>query len=193
MIDTKLYQTSSNDFINIVRTAVENRYCITMGCTTCISHEYRTMLMEMGETTEESIIKLTKALSGIDPQELRFVSEWRDALRIAYFDLPFYVRSGILESWIKVLDRSIDFTDYVTYYIIRYSSNENDEWKNWIKSSIELAKKEEHESLTESLIWCISRKINDYPEFFEYCKEYAANSKKVKVALRKACGFDLSK
>ena len=69
----------------------------------------------------------------------------------------------------------------------------NDEWKNWIKSSIELAKKEEHESLTESLIWCISRKINDYPEFFEYCKEYAANSKKVKVALRKACGFDLSK
>lgn len=185
------FNQSENEFIKIVQTAVEKRYCITMGCTTCISHEYRTMLMEMGETKEESILKLTKALSDIDPQELRFVPEWRNAIRIAYFDLPFYVRPGILESWIKVLDRSIDFTDYVTYYIIRYSSDENDEWKNWIKTSIEIAIIKEHESLAESLLWCIANKINDYPDFFEYCKEVAVNSKKVRTALRKSCGYEL--
>ena len=185
-----LLEQSKNDFINIVQTAVEKKYCITMGCTTCISHEYRTMLKNIGDTTEESIVKLTKALSDIDPQELRFVPEWRDALRIAYFDLPFIVRPEILDDWIKVLDRSIDFTDYVTYYIIRYTSNKNDEWKNWIKSSIKLAKNKEHESLTESLLWCISNKINDYPDFFDYCIEYATNSKKVRTALRKSCGYE---
>jgi len=182
---------SKNQFINIVQTAVVNRYCMKLYCTTCISNEYRTMLKTVGKTSEESINILTKALSEIDPNELIVIPNWSDALLIAYYDLPFIVRPLILDSWITISDQSITFTDYVTYYIVRHFPKESDVWKNWISASIKLANDNEFlsESLTESLLWCISNKIDEYPNFTKYCKTVAGHSKKVKTALRKSCSI----
>ena len=91
----------------------------------------------------------------------------------------------IMVNWLDIMDESIIFTDYVTYYIVRGLSKDSQLWIDWIDKGIVIAQNTKHESFIESLVWTISDRINDYSEFQKYCIKFADDSKKLIEAIPK--------
>ena len=180
----------NNEFIKAVKEACNKGYCIKMFCTTCGSREFRQMLQDIDKNNNDNK-GLENALARIHPQELTLLKNWDDALRIALYDISYSHLEGILFNWLNIMDQSIRFTDYVTYYIVKNLSKDNQLWIAWVNKGIVIAQNTEHESFIESLVWTISDRMNDYSEFQKYCIKFADDSKKLQIALRKSCGIDL--
>jgi hypothetical protein len=180
----------NNEFIKAVKEACNKGYCIKMFCTTCGCREFRQMLQDIDKNSLTNE-KLANALSQIEPQELTKLKNWGDALRIALADIFNLHIAEIMVNWLDIMDESIIFTDYVTYYIVRGLSKDSQLWIDWIDKGIVIAQNTKHESFIESLVWTISDRMNDYSEFQIYCIKFANDSKKLQIALRKSCGIDL--
>ena len=179
-----------NEFIVAIEEAISKGYCMKVFCTTCGSGEFRKMLADIDKDSPVNP-KLEIALSQIKPQELIKFEDWNDALKIALYDISNLHVDEIIVNWLDIMDESIIFTDYVTYYIVRGLSNDTQLWIDWINKGIAIAQNTKNVSFSESLVWTISYKMNDYPEFQNYCISLANDSKKLKIALRKSCGIDL--
>jgi len=179
-----------NAFIEILKKANEQKWCVKQFCTTCGSRQFRDELQKLGE---ELGGPLADALSELVPRELMEIENWEDALFIAIYDLPIrgFVVEDLLKNWLSKLNENIYFADVILYKIVKLLPNTNEMRKEWIEKCIKLALEKKHFSLTESLILVLGRDGLNYAPLIEQAKEFAKTSEQMKRVLLNACNLKI--
>ncbi len=170
-----------NSFISLVKKANENNWCIRFFCTTCGAHDFRNALKDIGNPLGGGLVK---ALKEINPGQLMELNNWKDALLIAVFDLPFMVqREEVLKEWIPVSTNNLNFTDYIVFKVVGLLPRNNKTRQQWIRKCIDIAVDTRDFSLTESLILVLRDEAKKYPRLLEIANEYAKTSGQMKRVL----------
>jgi hypothetical protein len=171
-----------NRFLDIIRKANEEKWCVRPYCTTCSAQEYRSSLKELSGPLGGG---LANALEDVTPHELTSIPNWQDALLTAIIDLPISVQvEGVLKAWLLRIDpSSISFADYVIFKVVRALPKNSEVRSAWIQRCITLSLECEHISLTESLLLILKKEAFNYPEFISAAKHHAENSHQMKRVL----------
>ncbi len=171
----------TNTFIDIIRTAENNKWCTTPYCTTCSANEYRQALKNLGGG-------LAEMLSELNPSEITREHNWQDALLTAIIDLPISLQLvGILETWSEKLDEDINFTDFILFKIIRNIAKNSEIWEKWVSGCVSLALATKNFSLIESLLLVMDRKAIEQDEFIIIAKDIAKWSIQMRRVLLNSC------
>lgn len=142
--------------------------------------DFRNSLKEISENDSS---KLVEILSELNIEKFTKIQNWGDCLRLAFYDLRFpFLQTEILSNWLPILNDNIHFADWILFYFARYLSENNETRKAWISKCIEVAVKSQDESLTESLIWTLRSKIENFDGLFESIEGLKTYSPKINRA-----------
>src|SRR5712691_7481520 len=146
-----------SQFIQAIRQAIANGWCVEPFCTTCGNMEYRKALDEIQE--------LTNDLAGLDTRDLVGVRNWSKCLCIGFLTQGFRINwNTVLRSWLPKIQGNVRFADHVLFSIIRYMQIRTEAAQEWIGECIRLGIETEDPSLVESLIRVLGRNIAEYPQ-----------------------------
>jgi hypothetical protein len=108
----------NNPFLETLRQAAEQNWCIQPYCTTCGARDFRSALRAIGGTLGGP---LANALADVILDELTSLSKWDCAIEIAVRNLPLPGQAtSLLEVWLLHADENIRFFDVVLYKLARY-------------------------------------------------------------------------
>jgi len=179
----------NNSFIDLLKKANELNWCTRLYCTTCGSREYRAELGKIGGILGGGLIN---ALVNIEPKEIIKISNWDDALIIAFCELQFEEqREEVTKGWLNKLHDSLVFTDWVLLKIIKYLPNISKGKIDWINECIKIGIEYRYFSIVETLCLVLRKDIVNHSELFELSKEFANTSKQMQRVLRNVCKIEL--
>jgi hypothetical protein len=149
-----------NAFTELLAQANDRGWCVQPYCTTCGSREYRTALKEFN---------VTEALCQVDIENLASFRNWDDALRIALGEISGPTEmDSVLGAWLPQIHRNAELADIVLFYFVRrsvlFAPMGVEMVRAWTQACIVLACRERHESLVESLIYCLGPRVYDSME-----------------------------
>lgn len=178
----------ANPFLETLRRAAEQNWCVKPYCTTCGARDFRSALHAIGG---ELGGPLADALADVNVDELTSLAKWDDAIEIAVRDLPFPSQAtSLLESWLPSAEENIRFFDVVLYKLVRYLPEEHPVRAQWIAKGIAFAVQTGDFSLVESLILTLRGKAVQHEQLMRLAKQFAAESKQMKRVLRNACNIE---
>lgn len=165
----------SNQFVEIVQKASRLGWCTRLYCTTCLNHELRE---EFRKLAGEVGFELAEQLAELAPSEVVLLPNWENRIRLAFLQIALPgPQQKVLDAWANKLDREIRLADIVLFYVVRILPFGQYISSRWIDKCISLALETRDESLTESLIWTLGRKVIDNDPLSGLVKELAASSK----------------
>jgi hypothetical protein len=177
-------------FIEIIKAAEENDWCVNPFCTTCGSREFKDELRKLSEEHESGFID---ALCAADLSDLQSSSNWRDALRITLGQIDDVKdMDKVLKAWLPNLQSNIPLADFVLFYFCRggllFSTMSGEVLGAWVDTCKQLAIKTKNESLIESLIYTLPEGIKYDQELMEVIKLAAVDSGTIRRAIATATG-----
>ena len=176
---------TANHFLETLRRAKQEKWCVRLGCTTCGSTDFRSTLHKIGAGP------LADALANMNLDELVSLPDWDDALLIAMVDLPLPGQIEYpLEFWLPRAEENIRFFDVVLYRLVRHLSKDSRVRALWITKGIALSVQSMDFSLVESLLLTLRDEAVQHAELVRVGKLYAAQSKQMRRVLRNACSID---
>ena len=176
-----------NEFIELIKKAIANKWCIEPECTTCGSMEFRQQLKVMAGQDGE---KLTEILAAMNIEELTSCHGWDRCIRQAYqFIRKPEQGDKILRCWLPELKNNLRLGDVVIYYIIRkgilFSPMSMEVRNKWIDACATYAVEFKNSSLLETLLYTIGTDVKKYDGFYDVVKELSDSDPKLKKALLK--------
>jgi hypothetical protein len=178
----------ANLFLETLRRAAEQNWCVQPYCTTCGARDFRSALCAIGG---ELGGPLADVLADVNVAELTSLAKWDDAIEIAVRDLPLPSQAtSLLESWLSRAEENVRFFDVVLYKLVRYLPEEHPVRAQWIANGIAFAVQTGDFSLVESLILPLRGKAVQHEQLMRLAKQFAAESKQMKRVLRNACNVE---
>ena len=178
----------ANLFLDALRRAEEQNWCVQPSCTTCGARDFRSALRTIGG---ELGGPLADALADVNVDELTSFAKWDDAIEIAVRDLPLPSQAtSLLESWLPRAEENVRSFDVVLYKLARYFPEEHPVKAQWIAKGIALAVQTRDFSLVESLILTLRGKAVQHEELISLAKQFAVESKQMQRVLRNACNIE---
>lgn len=178
-----------NPFLQILRKAKENGWCVDLYCTTCGAMNFRSALREVGG---EFGGPLADALSDVDLDELTSMPNWEDAIQIAVRDLPLSGQAtALLESWLERAHQNLRFFDVVLYRLVRYLPMDHPVREEWIAKGVSIAEEMNDFSLIESLILMLRKNALQYSKLMSLAIVFAKESKQMRRVLRNVCNLEI--
>lgn len=169
----------SDTFVGIVQRASQLGWCTRPYCTTCGNREVQA---ELRKVAGEAGFELAEQLSGLSTSEIVSLPNWDDCIRLAFFEIILPgPQERVLESWLHNLDKEVYFADVVLFYIVRSLPFGQTIGARWIEKCISLALDTRNESLTESLLWTLRGKVNNYPALHNLAKQMTSSPKVAKA------------
>lgn len=179
----------SNSFLDIVRKACVQNWCVQPYCTTCGAMNYRSALREVGGMLGDD---LADALAEVNLDELTSLPKWEGALEIAVRDLPLPGQAtSLLESWLERANQNLRFFDGVLYRLVRYLPKDHPVRIKWLIAGISLAVQTCDFSLVESLIPTLRQNSLQYDQLLAIAKSFAKESVQMRRVLRNACNIEI--
>jgi hypothetical protein len=177
-----------NDFLDIIRKANEEKWCLRPYCTACGAKEYRSSLHKLAGPLGGG---LANAMEEVNPEDLASIPNWEDALLTAIIDLPISMQlEGVLMAWLTKVDhRSISFADYVLFKVIRALPKNSEIRGQWIQKCIALALECNDFSLIESLLLVLRHEALNCNELISAAKQHAQKSQQMRRVLLNACNL----
>ena len=172
-------------FPEAVRSAATNRWCVRPWCTTCANHEFRHALESIDDGTGE---RLTIELSCINLEDYVNISDWDDAIRVAFLRLPWpEQRERVLDAWLAYADAPVCLLDVALFHIVRHLGDCKVR-RRWIAACIERALATRNGSLTESLLWTLGAGITLELPLLDLALRLAESYPSVRKPLKKFYG-----
>lgn len=176
-----------NEFIELIKKAIANKWCIEPECTTCGSMEFRQQLKVMAGQDGE---KLTEVLATMNIAELTNCNGWDRCIRQAYqFIRKPEQGDKILLCWLPELKNNLRLGDVVTYYIIKkgilFSPMSMGVRNKWIDACAKHAIDLMDYSLLETLLYTIGADVKKYDGFIDVAKKLSGSYPKLEKALLK--------
>ena len=177
----------SNPFIDIIKEAVDKKWCTKVMCTTCGAVEFRKKLKELAGPNGDNLVV---ALEDVDLHELSKYDGWSDCIRHAY-ELIRNPSQGdrVLKAWLPRIENNLRVGDVVLYYIIKKGilfSPMSMEMRNaWVDACAEYAIKYKDGSLLESLAYIIVENAKYYEGIKAALTDLSTNNVRYKKALNK--------
>lgn len=171
-------------FIELIETAIKNRWCTSPYCTTCGCYEFRKALMDISE--RDFCGTLIDDLCSLDVVELTSYPIWLNCLRLYTHTIQFPGQYPIfLRAWLPQMERSVRFADGVLYHVVRKLQEDFPEKRSWIEKCIDLALRTTDHSLIESLLLCLKGNVSEHPKLIRLAEKIAVVDKKVAKVLAK--------
>ena len=179
-----------NAFLEILDRVSQERWCVTPFCTTCGSRDYRIALRQMGSNSRP---RLAESLSKLNLVELCRLREWDDALRIALGEISDAAQMDeVLSAWLPAIKQHVAVADIVLFYFVRrgalFAPMSVEVLRMWMDACVELACETHNESLVESLVYTLGRRVESSPELQRVVTLVSGSSQKVRLAVERSCG-----
>lgn len=178
-------EENANPFIELLRRAEEQNWCVQPYCTTCGARDFRSALREI---SGELGGPLVDALADLNLNELTSYAKWDDAIVIAVRTLPLSSQViSLLEAWLSRAIENVRFFDVVLFKFVRHLPEKYTIKEQWITKGISIAVRTKDFSLTESLILILRDKAVQHEQLIQLAKQFAADSKQMRRVLKNAC------
>ena len=179
---------SGNLFLELVRQAAQQNWCVRPHCTTCGAMYFRSALRAAGGELGGPLLE---ALANLDLDELMSLPDWDGALETAVGDLPLPGQAmTLLDSWLGRAEEYIRFFDVVLYRLVRHLPEDHPVRERWIARGISLALQTGNFSLVESLILTLRGNAVQHEELLDLARQLAARSQQMQRVLRNACNIE---
>ena len=171
-----------NRFLNILESARDNKWCMSLYCTTCGATEFRLAMKHLGDG-------LADELASLDLSALTEMPNWDETLRLVLDDIrKAELMDRVLTAWLPQLARHIRVADLILFYYVRRGAINApmsiDVLQRWREKCVDLAVQTANESLVESLIYTLGD-YRKYPELDVVVGDLMARgSRRVEAALR---------
>ena len=177
-----------NAFLEILERASQARWCITPYCTTCGCRDYRTTLRQLGSNGGPD---LAESLSTLSLVELCTHREWDNALRIALGEITDAAQMDkVLCAWLPAINQHVAVADIVLFYFVRrgalFAPMSIEVLRMWMDACVALACETHNESLVESLVYTLGRRVESAPQLQHVVTLLFASSQKVRLAVERS-------
>ena len=178
-----------NAFLEILRKASQERWCVTPFCTTCGNRDYRAALRRM---ESDGSPRLAESLSNVNLVDLCRIPEWDDALRIALGEITDAAQMDeVLNAWLPAIKQHVAVADVILFYFVRrgalFAPMSIEVLRMWVDACVDLACETHNESLVESLVYTLGRRVENAPELHRVVKLISGSSQKIRLAVERSC------
>lgn len=177
-----------NSFIETLRNANQQRWCVKPFCTTCGAQDFRAALRKLAGANGKGLVE---ALSSLDLSELRTLSEWDDAIRLALGEINQAPHMDeVLRAWLPHLQENIALADVVLFYFVKrgalFAPMSVEILRVWIDACVKLAVETRNESLLESLVYTLGARVKSYADLNAVIALISSSSSKIRLAQQRS-------
>lgn len=166
-----------NRVIHLFDRAKEQHWCTRFYCTTCRAQDFTEAVQEY---IHADLAKFVEDLKSCDFKELDSRGDWIEGLQIIFsFSEIALGRHNILNHWIEREDIGDRHYDYIFFYLLRYTPDEN-LLDAWVSKLIKRATLARNVSIVESLLIVLEKRFLNHPDLVHLISNKYLEDRKIK-------------